>query len=107
MWKAHRYHGEVLASFDHDYLGTHLLMQVWDYGMQDHPDQGWQYVLMLHGCDRVYRQGAIVSTSWHWTIHREYDHCPSYAEVGGDIDVWLRAPEPMRFLYMDVPNVTP
>ena len=102
VWKEHRYSMETLATFDHDYLGWHLYAQVWDYGMQEHPDQRWQYFLFLHGADRVYRDGFIVDTQWDWCIHREYfEGLPTYSAVGDDVDRWLRAPEPIRFLLMD------
>lgn len=55
-----------------------------------------------HNADPEYRDGAIVGTTWHWDIHREYfDGWPSYSTVGEDVDRWLKAPEPMRFLLMD------
>lgn len=50
VWKEHRYAMETLALFDHDYLGVHLYAQVWDYGMQEHADQRWQFFLFLPQC---------------------------------------------------------
>jgi hypothetical protein len=102
-WKDYQYHAEVLARFDHDYLGTHLFVQVWDYAQQDDPDQRWQYMLLLHRPERIVEDGAIVHTDWAWCIRVEYEEPwteggPSYAKVGEDVDIWLRAPEYLRFI---------
>lgn len=103
-WKDHAYHVEVLGWFYHDYLGTHLFVQVWDYTQQDHPDQRWQFMLLLHRPSRLTNtDDQIVKSEWAWTIRKEYPHHddmrpPSYAEVGADVDLWLEAPEILRFI---------
>lgn len=93
-WKDHAFHVETLALFDHDYLGTHMFVQVWDYRQQEDPEQRWQHMLLLHHPGEA---------GWGWTIRREYeareDHrAPSYADVGADVDLWLGAPEYLRFI---------
>jgi hypothetical protein len=98
-WKDHQYHVEVLGWFYHDYLGTHIYAQVWDYAQQDDPNQRWQYVLLLNRPTRyVDGYGAIESSTWDWVVRIEYDHFPSYAEVGADVDNWVTCPEILRFL---------
>ena len=103
-WKDHQYHVECLAWHYHDYLGTHLYVQVWDYAQQDDPDQRWQYMLLLHRPTRhVDADGDIIGGTWDWTIRTEYeareDHRgPSHAQVGADIDLWLEAPDFLRFI---------
>lgn len=106
VWKEHQYHAEILGRFDHDYLGTHLFVQVWDYAQQDDPDQRWQYVLLLDRPQRfVGESGCIEYTEWAWCIRTEYEHdetnsyhAPTFAQVGADVDVWLQAPEVLRFI---------
>ena len=94
----------MLSWHYHDYLGTHAYVQVWDYRQQQHPDQRWQYMLLLHRPTRVVDPaGVTVGSEWAWTIRCEYeareDHRgPSHAKVGADIDVWLEAPEVLRFI---------
>lgn len=103
-WKPCQYHVEILSWNYHDYLGTHLFVQVWDYAQQDDPEQRWQYMLLLHRPTRhTDAEGVIVGGEWAWTIRVEYegreDHGgPSFAQVGSDIDVWLEAPEILRFI---------
>ena len=105
-WKDHAYHVEILGWFYHDYLGTHIYAQVWDYGQQTDPNQRWQYMLLLHRPTRhVDHDGSIVSTEWAWAISKEYeafpewsDSVPSYAQVGADVDQWVKCPEILRFL---------
>lgn len=103
-WKDHQYHTEILAQYDHDYLGIHLFVQVWDYAQQDDPDQRWQYLLLRHAPRRyVNAEGAIEYTTWGWTIAMEYEvekfgRVPSYAEVGASVDLWVQSPDILRFL---------
>lgn len=103
-WQDHQYYVEILGWFYHDYLGTHLFVQVWDYAQQDDPDQRWQYMLLLHRpTRRTDGGGLIVDTGWEWTIRCEYegreDHLgPSFVEVGRDVDLWLEAPDVLRFI---------
>lgn len=106
VWKDHAYHAEILGWYYHDYLGTHIYAQVWDYAQQTDPNQRWQYVLLLHRPTRhVDGDGAIVLTEWAWAIANEYpaypewsDSVPSYAQVGADVDRWVTCPEILRFL---------
>jgi hypothetical protein len=103
-WQDHQYHVEFLSWHYHDYLGTHAYVQVWDYAQQDDPDQRWQYMLLLHRPTRhTNDDGAIVNSTWAWTIRMEYEplaeqRAPSHAQVGADIDVWLQAPDFLRFI---------
>jgi hypothetical protein len=103
-WKPCQYHAEILAWFEHDYLGYHAFAQVWDYAQQDDPEQRWQYVLLLYRPTRqTNAEGLITGSSWDWCLRVEYegreDHRgPSYALVGADVEVWLRAPEVLRFI---------
>ena len=105
-WQDHAYHVEILGWFYHDYLGTHVFAQVWDYGQQTDPHQRWQYVLLLHRPTRhVDAEGCIVHTDWAWAIANEYpaypewsDSVPTYAQVGADVDRWVTCPEILRFL---------
>lgn len=39
---------EPLVVFDHDWLGVHMLCQVWDHSQQETAD--WKYVLIFVGC---------------------------------------------------------
>jgi hypothetical protein len=102
FWKDHQYHAEMLSWHYHDYLGTHAFLQVWDYAQQDDPDQRWQYVLLLHRPERhVNAEGDIVGGDWAWTIRSEWEAetgVPGFAEVGGLIDLWLKAPDVLRFI---------
>lgn len=103
-WKPCQYHVEVLSWHDHDYLGCHAFVQVWDYAQQDDPDQRWQFMLLLQRpIKHINAAGLIVGGEWAWCIRNEYegreDHRgPSNAQIGADIDVWLEAPEIIRFL---------
>ena len=104
-WKDHQYHVEILGWFYHDYLGTHIYAQVWDYAQQDDPNQRWQYMLLLHRpTQHVDADGAIHYTEWAWGITREYEAfpewkgVPTYAQVGADVDQWVTCPEILRFL---------
>ena len=104
-WKEHQYHAEILSWHYHDYMGTHALLQVWDYAQQADPAQRWQYVLVLHYPKRYTDpDGVIIDTDWRWAIRMEYESnwaerkWPTNAEVGADIDQWLQAPEALRFL---------
>jgi hypothetical protein len=98
-WHDHQYHVEILGWYYHDYLGTHVYAQVWDYAQQADPNQRWQYMLFLHRPTRyVDAYGAIESTDWSWAIRMEYDHVPSYAEVGVSVDQWVTSPEILRFI---------
>ena len=103
-WHDHQYHVEFLSWHYHDYLGTHAFVQVWDYAQQGDPDQRWQMMLLLHRPTRhINAYGDIVGGEWHWTIRKEYETPwsqggPSHTEVGGDIDLWLEAPEHLRFV---------
>jgi hypothetical protein len=103
-WKEHQYHAEILGRFDHDYLGIHLFIQVWDYAQQSDPDQRWQYILVLHRPNRyVNADGDIEYADWDWVIRTEYEtdearRFPTYAEVGADVDIWLQAPDHLRFI---------
>ena len=98
-WKENRYHCEILGRFNHDYMGSHLYVQVWDYAQQDDPDQRWQYMLLLDRPTRhVDEDGLIVGGEWNWTIRSEYEELPSYAQVGADVDLWVTAPEILRFI---------
>ena len=103
QWKDHQYHVEVLGWYYHDYLGTHIFAQVWDYAQQDDPDQRWQYVLLLHRPTRYLNRqtGVIESSEWAWSIRKEYEvekfgRPPSYAEVGADVDTWVTSPDYLR-----------
>jgi hypothetical protein len=98
-WKPERYHVEFLAWYYHDYMGTHAYVQVWDYSQQNHPDQRWQYMLLLHKPIRTLDDdGCVVNTAWGWTIRSEYEGCTDYAQVGADIDLWIKAPSTLRFI---------
>jgi hypothetical protein len=103
-WQDHQYHVEFLSWHYHDYLGTHAYVQVWDYAQQDDPDQRWQMMLLLHRPSRhVDVDDCIVGGTWAWTIRIEYEEPwseggPSHAQVGADIDLWLEAPEILRFI---------
>lgn len=94
-WKDHAYHAEILGWFNHDYLGTHVYIQVWDYSQQLHPDQCWQYFLFVESptYTREPEYNAIVHTDWNWTIQRQYESGypagHSYAQVGADVDQWI------------------
>ena len=99
-WKEHQYHVEFLSWHYHDYMGTHAFVQIWDYAAQDDPDQRWQFLLLRHEPTRIYNDdGAITGSTWAWTIARQYpgreDHRgPTHAEVGADIDAWMKNPNP-------------
>ena len=105
-WKDHAYHVEILGWFYHDYLGTHIYAQVWDYQQQTDPNQRWQYMLFLHRpTQHVDAEGLIHYTSWEWAIVQEYEafpewskSVPSYAQVGADVDRWVTCPEILRFI---------
>ena len=105
-WKDHQYHIEILGWYYHDYLGTHIYAQVWDYGQQTDPHQRWQYMLFLNRpTQHIDSDGAIHYTEWAWAIRKEYeafpewsDSVPSYAQVGADVDLWVNSPEILRFL---------
>jgi hypothetical protein len=103
-WQDHQYHVEFLSWHYHDYLGTHAFVQVWDYAQQGDPDQRWQMMLLLHRPTRhINADGDIIGGTWAWTIRIEYDEPwsqggPSHTAVGADIDLWLEAPEILRFI---------
>jgi hypothetical protein len=103
-WQANQYHCEILGRYDHDYLGAHLYVQVWDYAQQGEPDQRWQYLLLLHRPKRyVDDADLIVGTGWDWVIRNEwpvakFGRPPTFAEVGADVDLWLQCPEVLRFI---------
>jgi hypothetical protein len=103
-WKDHQYHAEILSWHEHDYLGIHAFMQVWDYGQQDDPDQRWQYMLLLlRPARHIDEEGFVKTTGWSWVIRTEYEtteeqRFPTHAQVGADIDLWLTTPEYLRFI---------
>lgn len=103
-WKDHQYHAEILSWHYHDYLGTHVFMQVWDYAQQSDPNQRWQYYLVLHRPDeRDWDIRPPRAGDWRWVIRKEYETPwteggPTHAEVGADVDLWLRSPKELRFL---------
>lgn len=88
-WQDHQYHVETLALFDHDYLGVHAFVQVWDYAQQNHPDQRWQYMLLYHSPNRIFDEdGCVIGGAWAWEVQSVYEVRPFNAQVGADIDVW-------------------
>ena len=51
--------------FDFDYDGIFAFCQVWDYRLQDHPIQAWQYVLMYRG-EKFSHTGSKERAVYHW-----------------------------------------
>lgn len=103
QWKQHAFHCEVLGRYYHDYLGTHLFVQVWDYRQQDDPNQRWQYMLFLHR--PAYEPVSGERGEWAWALYHEYPaiegdkwHMPTFAQVGEDVDRWRSTPDALRFL---------
>lgn len=80
----------MLALFDHDYLGTHFLLQVWDHRHQADPDLHWQYVLALHSNRRD-------GTGWTTRIVAEYGY-DCLMQAAQHVDQWLKTPECLRFM---------
>lgn len=81
-------HIEVIATFDHDYMGVHYFVQAWDYRCQDDPDQRWQY-MMLFRCSE---------NGWRTRVVHEFEDHPNFAEVGRLVDEYRECPEALRFM---------
>jgi hypothetical protein len=87
-------HIEVLAVFDHDYEGTHALLQCWDHS---DPDPEWQYILwqsfnVTEDWPPAWERG------WQTKCQGWWEHPPSYTVIGELIDMFLMSPPVLRYL---------
>jgi hypothetical protein len=97
QWQEHAYHAEILSWHYHDYMGSHVFVQVWDYSQQRSPHQTWRFYLLVHEPFYTYETfdgvRAIVATNWAWRVQVAYedhwrDGTPAAAGVGADVDAW-------------------